>query len=172
MDAFEVLGLTYEASQAQVHAAYRYHVKCCHPDQFQEKEQQEKAQEQLIRLNLAYEEALRITSQRQMGFHTISLSDSKRLAKNLYDQKRFESALRQLMRADIKDGEWFYIQGNILMALKQYGSAHESYREAVRRDPDNKIFRRGAFDAAVTLREHSKPVRRAMDKIENLLKKL
>ena len=171
MNAFEVLGLTYEANQAQVHAAYRHHVKCCHPDQFQEKEQQEKAQEQLIRLNLAYEEALRITAQRQVGFHTISLSDAKRLARNLYDQKRYEGAMRQLLRADIKDGEWFYIHGNILMALKQYAGAHQSYREAVRHEPDNLLFRRGAFDAAVTLREHSKPVRRAMDKIEKLFKK-
>lgn len=171
MNAFEVLGLTYEANQAQVHAAYRHHVKRCHPDQFQEKEDQDKAQEQLIRLNLAYEEALRITAQRQVGYHTVCLSDSKRLARTLFDQKRYESALRQLMRADIRDGEWFYIQGNILMELKQYASAHQSYREAVRREPDNMLFRRGAFDAAVTLREHSKPVRRAMDKIESLFKK-
>lgn len=171
MNAFEVLGLTFDADQAEVHAAYRSHVKRCHPDQFQEKEQQDRAQEQLIRLNLAYEEALRITTQRQMGFHTVSLSDSKRLAQNLYEQKRYESALRQLARADVKDAEWYFIQGNILMELKQFATAHQSYREAVRRDPDNLVFRRGALNAAVAVREHSKPMRRAMDKIEGFFKK-
>ena len=171
MNAFEVLGLTFDADQAQVHAAYRSHVKRCHPDQFQEKEQQDRAQEQLIRLNLAYEEALRITTQRQMGFHTVSLADSKRLAQNLYEQKRYESALRQLARADVKDGEWYFIQGNILMELKQFATAHQSYREAVRRDPDNLEYRRGALAAAVAVREHNKPVRRAMDKIESIFKR-
>ena len=56
MNAFEVLGLSMNADQAQVRAAYRDHVKRCHPDQFQEKEQQERAQEQLIRLNKAIAE--------------------------------------------------------------------------------------------------------------------
>ncbi|MBR5232441.1 MAG: DnaJ domain-containing protein [Clostridia bacterium] len=171
MNAFEVLGLNFNADQAQVHAAYRNHVKRCHPDRFHNKEEQDAAQEQLIRLNLAYEEALRITTQRQVGFHTVSLADSKRLAQNLYDQKRYENALRQLARADVKDAEWFYIQGNILMELKQFATAHDSYREAVRRDPDNLTFRRGAFNAAVAVREHNKPVRRAMDKIEGFFKK-
>jgi len=171
MDAFEVLGLPRDATQAQVQTAYRCCVKRCHPDQFQDKEEQDAAQEELIRLNLAYEEAMRITSLRQPCPLTISLSDAKRQAKMLYEQNRPESALRQLMRADGKDAEWYCLQGDILMVLKQYASAHQSYREAVRREPDNKQFRRGAFDAAVAVREHSKPMRRAMDKLESLFKK-
>ncbi len=46
-------------------------------------------------------------------------------------QKNPESALRQLLRAESRDDEWYYIQGNILMAMGQYESAHSSYREAV-----------------------------------------
>ena len=82
-NAFEVLGLTMDADQAQVHAAYRSRVKHCHPDQFQEKEQQEQAQEQLIRLNLAYEEAMRMTARRQIGMNSISCEEAKRLATRL-----------------------------------------------------------------------------------------
>ena len=55
MNAFETLGLRWDADQAQVHAAYRSRVKGCHPDQFQDQAQADQAQEQLIRLNLAYE---------------------------------------------------------------------------------------------------------------------
>ena len=36
MNAFETLGLRWDADQAQVHAAYRSRVKGCHPDQFQD----------------------------------------------------------------------------------------------------------------------------------------
>ena len=45
------------------------------------------------------------------------------------------------------------MQGNILMALKQYETAHQSYREAVRRDPDNRQFREGALDAALAIKK-------------------
>ena len=165
MNAFEVLGLGLDADQAQVRAAYRNSVKRCHPDQFQEKEQQDRAQEQLIRLNLAYEEALRITAQRQVGYHTVSVDDAKRMALKLLEQKRLENALRQLMRAESRDAEWYYIQGNILMQMRQYASAHQSYREAVRREPDSLPYRRGAFDAAMAVKKHNRPVQKAVDAI-------
>ena len=71
MNAFEVLGLTVEADQQQVRQAYHTRVKACHPDQFIDQEQQQKAQEEMIRLNLAYEEALRLSSQRQVGYHGV-----------------------------------------------------------------------------------------------------
>ena len=37
--------------------------------------------------------------------------------------------------------------------LHQYESAHQSYREAVRREPDNIDYRRGALDAAVAMKK-------------------
>ena len=83
MNAFETLGLRWDADQAQVHAAYRSRVKGCHPDQFQDQAQADQAQEQLIRLNLAYEEALRIAAKRQIGFNTVSCEDAKSLARKL-----------------------------------------------------------------------------------------
>lgn len=163
MNAFEVLGLSQNADQAQVRAAYRSSVKRCHPDQFMDPTEQDRAQEQLIRLNLAYEEALRITTQRQVGYNVVCLDDAKRMAQKLMNQGRYETALRQLTRADCKDAEWFFIQGDILMALKQYASAHQSYREAVRREPDNLTFRRGAFEAAKAVKKHNQPVQRVVD---------
>ena len=152
MNAFEVLGLTYEANQAQVHAAYRHHVKRCHPDQFQEKEDQDKAQEQLIRLNLAYEEALKIASQRKVGFNQISPEEAKHFAQRLAEQGNLQSALRQLERADYRDDGWYYLHGTILMGLHKYEQAHDSFREAVKGDPDNREYRAKALDAALAMK--------------------
>lgn len=171
MNAFETLGLRYDADQAQVHAAYRSRVKRCHPDQFQDPTQAEQAQEQLIRLNLAYEQALRIAAQRQVGFNPISCEDARKLAQKLMEQGRNENALRQLARADNRDAQWYYLHGQILMNLHQYDSAHQSFREAVRREPDNLEFRRGAFNAAITLKKHQRPVQRAVDAVGRLFGK-
>lgn len=170
-NAFEVLGLSQDADLTQVRDAYRRSVKRCHPDQFQEKERQDEAQEQLIRLNLAYEEAIRLAGQKQVGFHTVSVEEAKRFAVNLMRQSRYENALRQLMRADTRDAEWFFLQGEVLMRLRQYASAHQSYREAVRRAPDNQMYRRGAFNAALTVRKHEQPLQRAADKLAGLFRR-
>ena len=72
----------------------------------------------------------------------------------LASNDREAAALRQLNRADSKDAEWYFIQGNILMALRQYETAHQSYREAVRRDPENRKFREGALDAALAMKKN------------------
>lgn len=156
MNAFEVLGLRSNADQQQVHQAYRARVKACHPDQFPEGEQQKKAQEQLIQLNLAYEEALRMTAGPAMNYRTMPADQAKAVARRLLDQGRYETALMQLAKAHQKDDEWFAIQGQLLMKMRQYASAHQSFREAVRLSPENRDYRSMALDAAITLKKHQK----------------
>lgn len=152
--ALEMLGLKSGATAQDVRAAYRRLVKTCHPDQFQDAEQQKAAQEKLIRLNLAYEEALKLVERRTVGFNLIPTEEAKHFAQRLIDQGNLESALRQLGRADSKDADWYFMQGNILMGLRQYETAHQSYREAVKRDPDNRTYRAGALDAAVAMKKN------------------
>ena len=53
-----MLGVRPGADAAEVRAAYRRKVKECHPDQFTDAQRQKQAQDELIRLNLAYEQAL------------------------------------------------------------------------------------------------------------------
>ena len=135
-------------------AAYRRLVKTCHPDQFQDPQRQKAAQEQLLQLNLAYEAALKLASQHRVGFNLISQEEAKHFAQRLIDQGNLESALRQLARADGKDADWYFLQGKILMGLRQYDTAHQSFREAVRRDPDNHKYREGALDAALAMKKN------------------
>ena len=163
MNAFEVLGLTLEADQQQVRQAYRTRVKACHPDQFVDQAQQQKAQEQLIQLNLAYEEALRLSAGRQVDYHAVPVSQAKDIARNLMNQGRYESALRQLGRANVRDDEWYYLQGLLLMQLRDYASAHQSFRVAVRLSPDNNEYRSGALAAAVAYKKHQRLAYRVLD---------
>ena len=48
------------------------------------------------------------------------------------------------------------MQGKVLMAMEEYDSAHQSFREAVRLDPDNNVFRAGALAAAVAQQKAQK----------------
>ena len=58
---FAVLGLDAAATADDVRIAYRQLVKTCHPDRFQDPAERAAAQEKMIALNLAYEEALKRT---------------------------------------------------------------------------------------------------------------
>ncbi len=169
MNAFEVLGLSAEADPQQVRQAYRTRVKACHPDQFVDMERQKKAQEELIRLNLAYEEALRLSAEKQVGFHMVPAEQAKRFAKTLLEQGRYESAMLQLGRAETKDDEWFYLQAQILMNMRQFLSAHQAYREAIRLNPDNREYRRGALEAALAVKKHQKLPYRVIDWADGIL---
>ncbi len=151
-DPFTVLGISSASDAQAVRKAYRLRVRECHPDLFQNPEEQKAAQEQLIALNLAYEDALRICGTKRVGFNLISPEEAKHFAKKLLQQGNPESALRQLNRADHKDADFFYIQGNILMQLEQFETAYQSYREAVRRDPNENRYRRGALDASIAIK--------------------
>ena len=152
---FEVLGLKPTASAEEVRAAYRNLVKQCHPDKFPDPEQRKVAQKKMVALNLAYEEAYHLASSRKVNTYASALpaNDAVHLADKMLRQHSPESALRQLMRAEERDGSWYAMQGRILMQMDQYESAHQSYREAVRIEPNNNDFRQGALDAALAMKK-------------------
>lgn len=159
------------ADAQQIRTAYRQKVKQCHPDQYQDSEQQKAAQEQLLELNLAYEEALKSASQRRVGFNLISQEEAKHFALRLVNQGNLESALRQLNRADSKDADWYYLQGNILMGMRQYETAHQSFREAVRQNPENLRYRQGALDAALAMKKSKNLGFRVRGWVEDTIKR-
>ena len=154
-DPFEVLGLRPTAGADEVRAAYRALVKQHHPDKFPDAERRAAAQQKMVTLNLAYEEAYHLATSRRVNTYVSALpvDDAVSLAAKMLRQHSPESALRQLMRAESRGGSWYAMQGKILMHMEQYESAHQSFREAVRLEPDNNDFRQGALDAAVAMKK-------------------
>lgn len=110
----------------------------------------------MIALNRAYEEALKLTASRrtvESYNKELPLDEALALAAKMLRRESPESALRHLMRCPDRSGSWYAMQGAILMAMDQYETAHQSYREAVRHEPDNNAFRSGALAAAVALKK-------------------
>ena len=135
---FEALELTPFADPEEIRAAYRKLVKQCHPDMIQDPEEKKQAQARMVQLNLAYEEALRMAVPKPRASATPELTkeDAIALAEKMLARNNPESALRQLLRAESRDAFWHYTQGRVLMRMEQYDSAHQSFREAIRMDPD------------------------------------
>ncbi len=171
MSPFAMLGLDASATAEDVRGAYRQLVKTCHPDRYLDPEEKARAQEKMIALNLAYEEALKLASSRrrvESYSKELPLEEALELAARMLRRESPQSALRNLLRTGARDGRWYAMQGRILMEMEQFETAHASYREAVRHEPDNNEFRRGALEAAVALKKS----RTLWGRLRMLLKRL
>ena len=170
---FEVLGLKGLATPEEIRSAYRTLARQCHPDMIQDPAEKEAAQTRMVALNLAYEEALRLASPRTGSPVTPELSSAEAIlmAQRAMARNNPEGALRSLIRCEQRDGDWYYMQGKVLMALEEYESAHQSFREAVRLDPENNVYRAGALAAAVAHQKASKLPGKVRKMIKHLVKK-
>ncbi len=170
-DVFDILGIKPTDDKERIRTAYHKQVKKCHPDKFSDEVRQKNAQDRLIELNLAYEQAIKLVSRKDTNYHNVPAIKAKKFALNLLEGGEAESALRQLQRADSKDDEWYYIEGKIMMSLRQYEAAHRSFREAVRRSPDNMDFRAAALEAALAVKKRNNPIYRIWDGIHEIFRR-
>ena len=148
---FGDLGIATDASEEQVRAAYHARVKRCHPDRMQDEAEQLAAKDALVRLNLAYKEALRQAAERRSK--GIAVPDAKQLAQKLYEQGQLDSALRILGKAPDRGADWFALQGSILLRKGEAEAAHASFRAAVRLCPEDIRYRELALSAGVEMRK-------------------
>lgn len=146
---YEMLGVEQKAGPEQIRAAYHALVKRWHPDAMGDEALRREAQQKLIEINLAYEAVLKNAHRCQ----EVPIPNAMQVARKLMEQGHAEAALGILGRANVRDGEWFYLQGCLLLKLKRPQAAHESFRAAVRKEPDNQRFRQGALDAALAIRK-------------------
>lgn len=167
--AFEILGLPIDASREQVRKAYHQQAKANHPDLQRSDADQAEAQRRMVALNLAYEQAMAVAGQPRAGFHKVPLVQARQIVRRLIDQGHLDSALMQLGRAESRDAEWYSLQGEVMMGFREYDTAHQSFREAVRLQPDNMRYRQFALDAALAVKRQRYLPLRLKDSLQGLL---
>ena len=152
---YEVLGVRAWATEEEIHSAYRTMVKACHPDRFQDPARKRTAQEQMIRLNLAYEEALRRMVPRSSApaSRELDAEDAVALAEKMLERGNPECALRELARCPRHTAPWYYTQGRVMMRMEEFETAHQCFREAVRLSPEDNEYHRCALEAAVAIKK-------------------
>lgn len=169
--AFEILGVPPNADEQAIRTAYHQLAKTCHPDKFLDPDEQRVGQARLISINLAYEQAMKIASTRQTPAAALPLPQAKAWAEKLLERKQYELALLQLSKSEDKDAGWYALQAQTLTGLKQYLSAHQAWRTAVRMDPDNLQYRREALSAEMLLKKSGTLPFKAMNGLKSLFSK-
>ena len=171
MDAFKVLGLEDNALEEEIRKAYHTLVKKYHPDLYTDPEERLKAQEKLVQLNLAYREALSRASDRSKAYVVMPPERAWERARAYFARQDWERALVQLSHIEERNAEWYRMQGDILMAMRQYASALQAYKICVKLDPDDQSSHQRCLDAAVMLRRHQSLPGRISDWARDLFRK-
>lgn len=167
--AFERLGLRPDADEAAIRNAYRRLVKTCHPDSFSDPEEQKAGQKELISINLAYAQCLKLAESRHTASPALPVAQAKYWARSLLARRQYDMALFQLSRAESKDAEWYALQGETLLGLRDHLAAHQAWRSAVRLEPDNREYRRSALAAEMALKRSRTLPGRLAGKARSLL---
>ncbi len=171
MNAYETLGIREDAPEDEIRKAYRTLAKSCHPDLFTDSEEQARAQEKMVRLNLAYKEAMRQCAEKKtVNYYVLPPEKAWACAKSFFSRGEWDRALVQLSHIEKKDAAWYDLQGSILMQMGQHYSAMQAYKIAVRMEPDNQEYHSHALEAAVAVKKHQTMPYRIADWAKGLLR--
>ncbi len=148
MNAYEVLGVSENASLDEIRKAYKDLVKKYHPDKYKDNPLSDLAQDKLKQINEAYDELCKLHGANGSSYDSHSSSkygyssSSEAFSRvRMYLQQNNLSAAQQALNASSDRGaEWNYLQGVIYLRQGQYDRAREHMARAAQAEPSNSEY--------------------------------
>lgn len=146
-DPYKVLGISPNATDDQVKAAYREMARKYHPDQYGDNPLSDLAQEKMQEINEAYDTIVRMRKEggHQSGGNPNPRGRSHRYAdiRRMVTEGRIEDAdtLLNGIPAVTRDAEWHFLKGSVLYKRGWLEDAYQHFSIACRMDPTNAEYR-------------------------------
>ncbi|MDR2933184.1 MAG: DnaJ domain-containing protein [Oscillospiraceae bacterium] len=143
-DPYKVLGVSPNASDEEVKAAYRELARKYHPDNYEGNPLSDLASQKMQEINAAYDD---IMTQRKNGYTggadyrsyqgggASQFSDIRRLinARRVTEAEELLDGVPQASR----DAEWYFLKGNVQYTRGWLDDAYESFSRACQMNPNN-----------------------------------
>lgn len=153
---YEVLGVSKGASKEDIKKAYRELVKKYHPDQYGDNPLRSLAEEKMKEINEAYDYLLKNTPDGHSGSYSsggytgsttssnYNNSDSSAMYNTIrmYIQNGNLAAAEEALKSiSVRDAEWSYLMGMLLMRKGWYDNAYTYIEAACNLEPNNMEYR-------------------------------
>jgi len=148
---YEVLGVSQNASQDEIKAAYKELVKKYHPDRYQNNPLADLAQEKLQEINEAYDALTKNASSNNFNNSTSYQNaggQSTRPTQEFMEVRRYldlgnlPAAEQMLSQISNRNAEWFFLSGILSYRKGWYDDASAKIKTAVSMDPNNFEYQR------------------------------
>ncbi len=138
-DPYVVLGVSPDATDAEVKAAYREQAKKYHPDNYADNPLSELAQEKMQEINEAYDTIVRLRQNQGSGNGSSRYGDIR----SFIQSNRIQDAEMLLDGIPVvsRDAEWHYLKGTVLYKRGWLEDAFSHFNTACRLDPSNSEYR-------------------------------
>lgn len=142
-DPYEVLGVSKNATQDEIKAAYRKLAKQYHPDRYVGNPLADLAAEKFKEINEAYDALTGGSgSARNTGYTGSSSAGTFAQVRNLLNFNQLAEAEQILDASENRNAEWFFLKGMIFIRRGWHDQGMNFIRQAVNMDPANGEYRR------------------------------
>ena len=139
---YEVLGVSKDATQDEIKAAYRKLAKQYHPDKYVGNPLSDLAQEKFKEINEAYETLTGQGANTYSGYQNSSSgAGTFAQVRNLIAMNNLDEAERILDASSDRNAEWFFLKGSIYIRRGWHEQGVNFIRQAVNMDPSNHEYR-------------------------------
>lgn len=143
-DPYRVLGISQNATDAEIKAAYYDAVRKYHPDQYKNNPLSDLAEEKLKEINQAYDEIQKLrasanNSHSQSSYAGDATYSTIRSKINSGDLNGAEAMLNAMQA---KDAEWYYLKGMVFRMRGWHEEANRFFAQSYSMNPNNMEYAR------------------------------